>query len=329
MTTLDTRVDHRSFSPAELADLMRAYQEATERLQAAHGELQREVKRLNDELAEKNAELARKERMAALGQMAAGVAHEIRNPLGALRLFAGTLKRELVRRAPPVACPPASLPSNAQADTPPAFGSEAQARRVTPLPDAPPPLDTDRMLGTIEKIVRAISMMDGIVEGMLDLARTRDPAVRPCDLVRVIDEAVEAAAQDIEARRIRVTRGAPGRCHVHADADQLRRAFLNIIINATQAMVPGGRLEVAVARDEDRVRVRFTDTGPGIDPAHIERIFEPFFSAREGGTGLGLALVHRIVEGHHGRLWARNEPTGGAAFFVELPAAEDRDHAHT
>jgi len=292
MTTLDTQVDQRTLSPAELADLMRAYQEATERLQAAHGELQREVRRLNDELAEKNAELA-----------------------AATNAITGTADRR--RLTPRTERDPEGELSRIQ--NPKSKIQNAEAGR----PDAPPPLDTDRMLGYIEKIVRAVSMMDGIVEGMLDLARTRDPVLRPCDLVRVTDQALEAAAPDLEGRHIQVTHGTPCRCPVHADADQLHRAFLNIIINAAQVMTPGGRLDVAITRDEDRVRVCFTDTGPGIDPAHLERIFEPFFTAREGGTGLGLALVHRIVEGHHGRLWARNEPAGGAAFFVELPAATD------
>ncbi len=291
MTALPAQVEKGTLSAAELADLMRAYQQATERLQAAHGQLQREVARLRAELAETNAELARKERLAALGQMAAGVAHEVRNPLGAIRLFAGMLRRGLD-----------AVASGAPAD---------EARRL---------------LDYTDKILRAVSSMDGIVEGMLSLARTRAPTLVPCDLGAVIEGALEAAAADLERHRITVTRRGPRGVSVRADADQLHRAFLNVIVNAAQAMGDGGRLRVAVTCGNGRVRVQFTDTGPGIDPQHLERIFEPFFTGREGGTGLGLALVDRIVEGHKGRLWARNEPAGGATFVIELPTLKDSDH---
>jgi len=293
MTTLERQMDQNALSAAELADLMEAYQKATERLQAAHGELQREVAGLHEELAAKNAELARKERLTAVGQMAAGVAHEIRNPLGAIRLFAGTLRRELSR-----------------------------AEREDRAPA------TERVLGYTEKIVRAVSSMDRIVGDMLNLARTREPALLPCDLASVIDRALDAAAQDLHRHQVTVDRGDPSSLpsvpslRVQADTDQLSRAFLNIITNAAQAMGGGGRLHVAASLVNGRVRVRFTDSGPGIDPAHLDRIFEPFFTCRDGGTGLGLALAYRIVESHHGRLWARNEARGGATFIVELPAVK-------
>ena len=292
-TTRSEVLEGLTVSAAELADLIRAHQEATDRLRAAHGELQREVGRLREELAAKNAELARQKHLAALGQMAAGVAHEIRNPLGAIRLFTGMLRREI--------------------------------SRVLEDDTAPASLDLPRMQDHLQKIVRAVTSMDGIVEGMLNLARTRPPVLRPCRLGMVLERALEDADPIVEKHRVLVEREAFAPVTVRADAAQLARAFLNIISNAAQVMEEGGRLRIAVTRAAGRARVRFTDSGPGIPPEHIERIFEPFFSAREGGTGLGLALAHRIVEDHAGRLWARNEPAGGATFVVELPACGEED----
>jgi signal transduction histidine kinase len=289
MTMLQTLPSERLLTPTDLAELLAGYEEATERLQAAHRDLQAEVARLRTELTEKNAALARKSRLAALGQMAAGVAHEIRNPLGAIRLFAGMLLRDL-----------------------------ADARHA----------------GYVEQIQRAVVSMDRIVEEMLSLARTREPVLRPCPLDRILDAALESTQRELDERSILVRRESAWRVVVRAEPEQLRRAFVNVITNAAQAMAHRGRLRIAVepgtASDvrtssvaPRAVEVRFTDTGPGIPPEHLERVFEPFFTGREDGTGLGLALVHRIVEGHGGRVWARNERTGGATFTIALPCCEE------
>lgn len=270
-------------SPAELSELMQVYQAATERLQSAHQMLSREVVRLRAELQAKNEELARKTRLAALGQMAAGVAHEVRNPLGAIRLYAGLLKRDL------------------------AWDQTETAARHT---------------GYIQNILRAVTTMDRIVEEMLGLARTREPTLVATPLAAILGGALEAAAAQLEEHGVTVEWGSAEPATVPADAEQLRRALLNIILNAVQAMERGGRLTIDVTRTGESAAIRFADTGPGIDPMHLDRIFDPFFTGRDEGVGLGLTLVHRIVESHGGRVWAENNPDGGAAFTVVLPACQ-------
>jgi signal transduction histidine kinase len=111
---------------------------------------------------------------------------------------------------------------------------------------------------------------------------------------------------------------------VMVDFHQIQQVFLNIILNAEQAMSEsnhGGKLLIKVQKKEDYIRIEFTDNGPGIPKNNIERIFDPFFTARggKGGTGLGLSICHGIVTEHDGKIYARSEPGKGTSFFIELP----------
>jgi signal transduction histidine kinase len=114
---------------------------------------------------------------------------------------------------------------------------------------------------------------------------------------------------------------------VSCDLQQMNHVFMNLILNAAQAMEGRGTLTVATASIDDGRRVRLTiaDTGPGIDPEILPRIFEPFFTTKEEGqgTGLGLSLVYRIIKSHHGRINARNNPEAGAEFVIEIPATPE------
>ena len=116
---------------------------------------------------------------------------------------------------------------------------------------------------------------------------------------------------------------------VHGHHDALSRAFANLLLNAGEvvAAAGGGGVRVELREAGGEVEVRVLDDGPGIRPEHVERVWEPDFTTKSRGTGLGLALVRQTVQAHGGRVWARNRPDGGAEFGVALPAAEGRGGA--
>ncbi len=262
---------------ASLMELMRSFNEASARLQGSHDQLQARVAELTRELEEKNRELARRNRLALIGEMAACVAHEIRNPLGGIQMWASLLEEDL----------PAG-----------------EART------------------TLEKMMKGLKGLDGLVEDMLAFARDMTLETRPCDLGQVLDEALSAAEHVLAEGRVRVKREAGAGLRVLADPPMLARVFLNLLINASQAMRDGGTVTVSARRADGRTVATVSDTGPGIPAEALPKLFTPFFTNRSRGTGLGLAIAHRIVEAHGGTIEAANLPGGGAAFRVTLPSVQ-------
>ena len=266
----------------DLRDLIGSYNDLTERLTASQTMLQSEVLELRRELTEKNRQLARKNRLAVLGEMAAGVAHEVRNPLGGIELYAGLIRRESDEG-----------------------GKTAKwARRIQ---DAT--ADLARIVGDI-----------------LDFTRPLKPRTRPVLLSSVADAALDMASVAVEKHSIRIERDyASGEPSVMADANLLQRAFLNIILNAADA-ASGGVLQVAaygcLLEGRPAGALAFSDSGSGIEPEALEKVFDPFFTCKETGTGLGLAMVARIIEAHSGHVAASNGPEGGAVFTVTMPAGD-------
>ncbi len=288
-----TNVDNPALAAqhqADLAEVIQAYNQVTERLQRSHERLKGEVLRLRRELASTNAQLQRSRRLSALGEMAAGIAHEIRNPLSAIQLYAQMARDDL--------------------------GKAAQ--REAALAEA---------AGHAEKIVAAVRGLDGIVNDVLSFAREIEPRPVPIDAHEALHRAVDAHRPAIEsaAADVRVIE-ASRPIELRADADLLHQALLNLVRNAVDAMAEVDRrvLTLSAARDEQGVCLRVADTGPGIEPADIDRIFNPFFTTRDAGTGLGLAIVHRIVDAHNGAIVADNAAEGGAVFELHLPRSMDK-----
>ncbi len=264
----------------DLREVIRAYNELAGRLEDSQSSLQREVERLREELEEKNRQLARKNRLEVLGEMAAGVAHEIRNPLGGIELYAG-----LIARAP------------------------SEGERVTKY---------------AHKIIGATRDLSRTVGEILDFTRPLRPQARPLRVDDVVEAALDLASARVDAAGVKVARTARPEAIVAGDRNLLQRAFLNVIHNAVDAMAGGGTLKVSVARARLGARaawrVAFADTGAGIAEADLAKVFDPFFTRKEGGTGLGLAMTGRIVAAHEGRLAAANAEGGGAVFSFTLPA---------
>ncbi len=267
----------------ELRGLIESYNGLAERLTASQKALQSEVLELRRELAEKNRQLARKNRLEILGEMAAGVAHEIRNPLGGIELCAGLIARER-------AC-------------------DAKVTRWA------------------RRIQDATADLSAIVGEILDFTRPVKPRIKPGKLASAADAALDLAASAIEGRGIIVQRKYdPAEPLVSADMNLLGRAFLNIVLNAVEAAGEGGLLSVATGPAEIDSRpagmVSFADSGPGIEPDAMEKVFNPFFTTTEHGTGLGLAMVARIVEAHRAHITVGNREAGGAVFTVTVPAVD-------
>jgi signal transduction histidine kinase len=261
----------------ELGAIILAYNEVTEKLKVSYERLESEVSRLREELAAKNRELERRKRLAALGEMAAGLAHEIRNPLGGISLFASLLEQDC-------------------------RGSETA-------------------LDLVHKIQKGVGRLDGVVSNVLAFAHPRQLERRRALLKSILTEAVEMARPHCVQRCVEIViDDAVGDQEFLADAGQLQRAVLNLLLNASEASEAGGLVRLSSRRaGADHVEIEVADRGGGIDGEALDRLFNPFFTTKETGTGLGLAIVHRIVESHGGTVRASNRPGGGAAFTIRLP----------
>jgi signal transduction histidine kinase len=282
--------------PAELAGLLAAFNDVTAKLQASHDQLRAEVSRLTRELGEANAQLERSRRLAALGEMAAGIAHEVRNPLGSIRLYARMLEEDLAHSP----------------------GEQAIA-------------------GKISGAARAV---EGVVGDVLTFAREFRLRPAEIDIAELFDSVLESCCHDGVPgwREVQILRRACESPCFEADPSLLRQALVNIVRNAFEAMAdtPGRvhRLVLETTTEAEWAVLRVRDTGPGVSPEVVARMFNPFFTTRAAGTGLGLAIVHRIIDAHAGRVRVQNNTDGpGAAFDVLLPlldkstGSESESHA--
>ena len=274
----------------DLKELMRCVNETTESLQATHATLQRQVARLQSELAEANDQLRRSRSLAALGEMAAGIAHEIRNPLGSIQLYAQMLGEDLA--------------------------------------------DQPEQAALCEKIHRAVFGLDGVVRDVLLFARDMKFKPAPTTGGELMSQALARCESVLGGSAVEVTSAGPedGSDELVADEGLMTQALGNVIRNAVEAMVEADasprRLAVSVmkrrvrgpdGRRGQRIVFSVQDTGPGIPPEVVERMFNPFFTTRATGTGLGLAIVHRIVDAHGGHVVVVNAETGGAIVELCLP----------
>lgn len=292
----------------DLAQIIRAYNQVTENLQKSHESLTAQVELLRDQLASADAQLLRSKRLAALGEMAAGIAHEVRNPLAAIQLYANMIVQDLREHAK---------------------GSDKVG--LAPSLDA------------ACKITSAVRGLNAIVNDVLAFARDLAPRREPVDVASLITRVLETQMPAIEAASVRVICSEEPGIALSGDADLLHQALVNIVRNAVEAMADSRSTRRAVVAGsagkpeasasvltiESRAVGRFvvltiSDTGAGISAEHIDRIFNPFFTTRNTGTGLGLAIVHRIIDAHGGSIAVHNDPrTGGAVFELSLPASLD------
>jgi two-component system sensor histidine kinase HydH len=237
------------------------------------------LERRQEEQRRLEGQLHQSERLAALGEMTAGVAHEVRNPLGIISSTAELLQERLARYEP--------------------------QNRLAQI------------------IVDESNRLNEKVTEFLDFARPRVPNLRPCDLETTLDRCLELLAPEIDRLGIMVTREYQLNGQVLiVDQDLLYQAFLNILLNAIQAMPHGGHLTVFTAPGPHGQggQIRFADDGEGIEPDALNKIFNPFFTTKEKGSGLGLPIVKSIIEAHQGSLDITSTAGAGTTITINLPA---------
>lgn len=225
------------------------------------------------------ARLAAAERRASLGHLASGIAHEIRNPLNTIALAVEYLRR-----------------------------------RFSPGD----PADRKEFQETTESLRDEITRLNGLITNFLTYGKPMRLTPTRFDVTDLARDVARELAPEAATRRVEI--GVDGEpAEVTADRDLLKSAFLNVALNAVQMMPSGGRIAIGVRPDDGGVRVSFDDSGPGIAPENLSKIFEPYFSTRDAGVGLGLAMTRKIVTDHGGDLVASNLPGGGTRFEFSLP----------
>jgi two-component system NtrC family sensor kinase len=173
----------------------------------------------------------------------------------------------------------------------------------------------------LRSIAREVERLTEITDEYLKFARLPKPNLAPENLNELLSSLLQFIEGEFQGASIEVKHQQdPDAAFVRADEGQLRQAFLNLLRNSIESMPAGGTLTVSTEHSDGLVRVRITDTGEGIDNACLDRIFDPFFSTREGGTGLGLSLTQQIVAEHGGNITCESTPGRGTCFVVELPS---------
>jgi signal transduction histidine kinase len=259
--------------------------------------------------------LAYSRKLVALGRLTAGIAHEVKNPLNAMMIHLELLRTKIrngliapVRDAQPVGSAATGLGLAAS-------GTRAAATLSPGVQGA---------LQHVEIIESEIRRLDEVVQGFLKFSRPEDLRLQPVRVAAIFDEILPVITPEAEKNNVRITIECPANATVNADGSMLRQAFLNLAINACQAMPAGGSLRLACApASRDRVEVRFEDSGIGIAPQNLEKIFDLYFTTKDHGTGIGLSMVYRIIQLHDGDIEVQSTPGRGTTFRVLLPKANE------
>ena len=239
-------------------------------------------------------------KLAALGRLSAGVAHEVKNPLNAMMIHLELLRQQFASRFAP---------------------ARAMAGGVVAAP-APPVIDREAALQHVDIIANEIRRLDEVVQGFLKFTRPEDLKLQPIALGTLLDEIVPILRPEADRAGVELHVECDGVPDVNGDPAMLRQAFLNLALNAIQAMPHGGTLRIAGEGTRGhRVRVSVSDTGVGIKPEHLHRIFELYFTTKEKGSGVGLSMVYRTVQMHDGDIEVQSTPGAGTTFRILLPQA--------
>ena len=260
--------------------------------------------------------LAYSRKLVALGRLTAGIAHEVKNPLNAMMIHLELLRTKLraAARLAVVQVEPAVAP------TAPTGSALAVARR-----DLPAPLIAQGALEHVEVIESEIRRLDEVVQGFLKFTRPEDLRLQPVPPRALFDEIFPVIEPEAQRNAVTVMVDvSPHAPAINGDPGMLRQVFLNLAINACQAMPTGGTLRLtASAASRGRVELRVQDSGVGIPPQNLQKIFDLYFTTKDHGTGIGLSMVYRIVQLHDGEIEVHSTPGRGTTFKVLLPRANE------
>ena len=239
-----------------------------------------ELKKANEELVRQQSLLIQSEKLASLGNLSAGIAHELNSPLTGILNFSHFIKEEC--------------------------------------------LDRDQVQNDIGIVIRETERCKKIIKGLLDFARQSQPEKKCDDIISLLNKTLNLVIHHKDFRNIKFIKSFPDDLpKIMFDMDQIQQVFMNLIVNAQQAMTEGGRITIsAIQREEEHQHVLdivFEDTGPGISEEGIQKIFDPFYTTKDMGTGLGLSISLGIIESHGGNLIVQSHEGMGAVFVVRLP----------
>ncbi len=242
-----------------------------------HGE--KIIERRAEERLKLEEKLRRAEHLSAIGEMTAGVSHEIRNPLGIIKSSAQLLKKKM-----------------------------AKLDAKSSIPDI---------------IVEESGRLDNIITDFLDFARPKIPNLHPCRIEEIIEKNIAYLTPQIEDNNFNIVKEISKNLpEVLADSAMLYQAFLNILINAFQSLKNDGCITIQIKVDSGSIVINFIDTGKGISEKVLKKIWTPFFTTKEAGTGLGLGIVKNMIEAHNGTIAITNTKTKGANVEITLPVQE-------
>jgi signal transduction histidine kinase len=285
---IDMTIKKRDVSKEELKELFIQLNESFVVAQGQMATLSTTIVDLQSQIAHKDKLLQRKSRMEGLGQMAAGVAHEIRNPLGGMCLYTDMLVRRL---------------------------SE---------------LNLEWECSKAKKVRESILALEQIVSDMLNFTQEVSVRLAPEDIGELISSAVDLAKGHncYDSHYVDLSVVSATLC---VDKRQLHQVFLNLILNAFQAMENKGQLTIRgrLFEQQKSYVITFCDSGTGIPEDKLEEIFNPFVSFKHGGTGLGLAIGHRVIEDHGGRIEVKNNIEKGVTFMVTLPIGSEGESSES
>jgi signal transduction histidine kinase len=246
-------------------------------LKAFSQQMEEKIQKTTADLRKTEAQLIRSEKLAALGQLAAGIAHEIRNPLTSINILIHSLTE--------------NLPTQ------------------------------DSRWEDLKVIEEEILRMNEIVDQFLRFARPASPLFEKADLIPIFEETLQLLRPQIEKGKISVKKEFEPLPLITVDREQIKQVILNLLINGIQAMPAGGELGITgrFSKDGYWVELSIQDSGLGIPPEDMDKLFDPFFSTKEGGMGLGLSIAHRIIDQHHGKIEVESSPGKGTLFSISLP----------
>ena len=248
-------------------------------LKAFSLQMEEKIQKTTAVLRKTEAQLVRSDKLAALGQLAAGVAHEIRNPLTSINILIHSLTENY-----------------------PAGSSNREDFKV---------------------IAEEINRINEIVDQFLRFAKPAPPLLAKAEVLSIFEETLQLLRPQIEKQQILVQKDFQPLPSILMDREQMKQAILNLLLNAVQAMPKGGRLALKgrVPEGNRWVQLSIQDSGVGIPGEDIDKLFNPFFSTKEGGVGLGLSITHRIIDQHDGKIEVESTPGKGTLFTVWLPVS--------